>query len=85
MSDHMVEDLKHNKEGDLHTQSVNSSSKVSQWRDKLSQTQLAEIVESCGQTLKNHEKLTMINDRSYHLSVARTTKSYMNITKTTDS
>ena len=60
MSDHMVEDLKHNKEGDLHTQSVNSSSKVNQWRVKLSKADLAEITSTCERTIQSHENLSMI-------------------------
>ena len=60
MTDHMVEDLRHNKEGDLHTQSVNSSTKVDQWKVKLSETDLAEITRKCKRTIANHEKLSMV-------------------------
>lgn len=62
MSDHMVEDLKHNREGDLHTQSVNSSAKVNQWRVKLSHADLAEVTKTCERTIESHEKLSMINN-----------------------
>jgi len=62
MADHMVEDLRHNKEGDLHTQSVNSSTKVDQWKDKLSETELSEITRTCRRTIENHEKLSMVNN-----------------------
>ena len=51
MTDHMVEDVRHNKEGDLHTQSVNSSTKVDQWKVKLSETDLAEITRICKRTI----------------------------------
>jgi hypothetical protein len=60
MSDHMVEDLKHNREGDLHTQSVNSSAKVNQWKVKLSKADLAEVTTTCGRTIQSHENLSMI-------------------------
>ena len=61
MADHMVEDMNHNKEGDLHTQSVNSSSKVDQWKQKLSKASLWELNKTCGRTIQNHVELSMID------------------------
>jgi len=60
MADHMVEDAKHNKEGDLHTQSVNSRQKTESWRKKLSSSQRKEVEETCKLTIANHEALTML-------------------------
>ena len=60
MEDHMVEDPKHKQEGDLHTQSVNSSSKADLWRSKLTQIQLAELDRICGGTIERHQKMRMI-------------------------
>jgi len=61
MADHMVEDAKHNKEGDLHTQSVNSRQKTESWRKKLSSGQRKEVEEACKMTIANHEALTMLS------------------------
>jgi len=60
MADHMVEDAKHNKEGDLHTQSVDSKQKTESWRKKLSSSQRKEVEEACKLTIANHEALTML-------------------------
>ena len=65
MLDHMVEDVKHNKAGDLHTQSVNSSAKVDQWKVKLSQKDLLEITNTCRETIEKHEKLSMIKNQDH--------------------
>ena len=59
MSDHMVEDPRHKMEGDLHAQSVNSSAKADQWRNKLTAIQREEIDKICRGTVDRHEKMTM--------------------------
>lgn len=43
MAEHMVEDKRHSKEGDLHTQSVNSSQKTDSWRKKMTALQIKEV------------------------------------------
>ena len=55
----MVEDPRHNLEGDLHTQSVNSSAKADQWKKKMSKKQLEQISTVCGETIKNYQQLNM--------------------------
>jgi len=59
MAEHMVEDPKHRLEGDLHTQSVNSSAKAHQWKTKLSLKQLNEVERVCEELIEKHEKLSM--------------------------
>ena len=59
MSDHMVEDPKHKMEGDLHTQSVNSSAKADQWRSKLTRDQKEEIDRICGGIVERHQNIGM--------------------------
>ena len=59
MSDHMVEDPMHKMEGDLHAQSVNSSAKADQWRDKLSEKQKREIERICGGIIEKHHDISL--------------------------
>ena len=52
----------HKMEGDLHAQSVNSSAKADQWRDKLSEKQKREIERICGGIIEKHhdEEVTKV-------------------------
>lgn len=60
MADHMVEDKRHSKEGDLHTQSVNSSQKTDSWRRKMTDLQKKEVEMKCNGTIANHANFTML-------------------------
>ena len=56
----MVENPKHNQEGDLHAQSVNSSSKADQWKDKMSKLELAQLNRFCGDTIRRYQQLQVV-------------------------
>jgi len=60
MTDHMVDDPKHNKESDMHTQSVNSEEMIDKWKKKMKKEEREKVERECKTAIQTHEEFTML-------------------------